>query len=202
MDVSKGAHDRPIRAPKVPIRTSGTEYHDLLRAGEPSALKTLKPWQESPDRPEPLAAMADCYYNFQEYEESAEYFIKAARLADGDDKAEHLAFAAKALRKAKKPREALQLLLEEFRTKGLHAASDRRLRKEVYAILKDTRNLPAAFAVGEWTDGDIPLIRVSIHPVCVARMGLTTSCLVPGSALRAAAQLDGVFDNIGLPIRC
>lgn len=127
-------------------------YEELrYRAGQYEGFEHLKTMaKENPDRPEPFAAMGSCFYSFQEFEKSADYFQRAARLAQGDDVIEHLISAAKALRKAKKTEEALQLLLGPSRVPNSRVASLSKLQKELYSLLKTNKDFSAAFALGEW----------------------------------------------------
>ena len=62
-----------------------------------------------------------------------------------------LVFAAKALRKANKPQEALKVLLDACKAPTSHEASNVDLWKELYSILKDSKDSYVAFAVAEWT---------------------------------------------------
>jgi hypothetical protein len=165
-DRAKEAYEKGVtfvaeKVPNMKILWEAT-YHRLRCSGGQAdgfeALQTLA--EVNPDAPDPLSAISICLYHFQEYEKSADYALKAARLAHDDDALGYLVSAAKALRKAKKLEEALKLLLEACREPGSRGASDMRLRKELYALLKDKKNSYVAFAVAEWTlqenpgDGD------------------------------------------------
>ena len=139
--------------PKVDVLWWKATYHRLrYSAGQPDGIEALKTLaEENPSSPEPLASLSICFYHFQEYEESAEFALKAARLASEEEAIDNLVFAAKALRKANKPQDALKILLDACKTPTLHEASNLALRKELYALLKDFKDSYLAFAVGEWT---------------------------------------------------
>jgi hypothetical protein len=128
-------------------------YHRMRYAGGQAAgLEALKALvKENPDSPEPLSAMSTCFYHFQEYEKSAEYALKAAHLAPQEDALDYFVSAAKALRRANKPRDALKILLEACKRASSPGASNVSVRKELYALLKDKKDSYVAFAIAEWT---------------------------------------------------
>jgi hypothetical protein len=139
--------------PKVDVLWWKAMYHRLrYSAGQPDGIKALRTLaEENPSSPEPLASLSICFYHFQEYEESAEFALKAARLASEGEAIDNLVYAAKALRKANKPQDALKVLLDACKAPTPHEASNLSLRKELYALLKDFKDSYVAFAVGEWT---------------------------------------------------
>lgn len=121
-------------------------------AGQADSLEALKVLaEENPKSPDPLSALSNCFYRFQEYEKSADYSLRAARLADGDQAVNYRIFAAKALKGAGKVQEAVKLLLAARRGVGPYAGSTGKLEKELYALLKEHKDSYEAFAVGEWT---------------------------------------------------
>jgi len=128
-------------------------YHRMrYSAGQPDgfeALKTLA--EENPDSPEPVSSISTCFYQFQEYEKAAEYALKAADLATEEDALDYLVRAARALRKANKPRDALKVLLEACKRTTLRGPSNVSLMKELYALLKYNKDSHVAFAIAEWT---------------------------------------------------
>jgi hypothetical protein len=128
-------------------------YHQLRYfAGQDDGFAALKKLaEENPNHADPLQVISDCFYHFQEYQKSADYALQAARLAHGDDALDHLFYAAKALEKAKKPEEALKLIMGACRGIDSYGASRLRLRKELYALLKNNKDPYVAFAVAEWT---------------------------------------------------
>ena len=136
-------------------------YHRLRYcAGQPDGFEALKTLvEENPSSPEPLSSMSICFYNFQEFEKSAEFALRAARLAHGEDIINELVYAARALRKANNPEEALKVLLEACKGPTSHGASNVNLRKELYALLKDKKDSYVAFAIAEWTLHENPAAR-------------------------------------------
>jgi len=128
-------------------------YHRLrYSAGQADGMEALKTLAEdNPSSPEPLASLSICFYHFQEYEESAEFALKAARLANQEETIDHLVYAAKALRKANKPPRRSEDPVGCLHGATSYEASNLALRKELYALLKDFKDPYLAFAVGEWT---------------------------------------------------
>jgi tetratricopeptide (TPR) repeat protein len=110
-----------------------------------SALRTLA--IENPNDPDPLTAIGRCYEHFKEYGNAFEYFLKAAELAAGDDKAINLVDAASSLSNANRSDEALNLLLQACR----NGQSEISLRKELFRLLKQDERFFEAFAIGECT---------------------------------------------------
>jgi hypothetical protein len=139
--------------PKVDVLWWKAMYHRLrYSAGQSDGIEALKTLaEENPSSPEPLASLSICFYHFQEYEKSAEFALKAARLASEEEAIDNLVYAAKALRKANKPQDALKVVLDACKASISHEASNLALRKELYALLKDFKDSYVAFAVGEWT---------------------------------------------------
>lgn len=147
-----------IKKPDVELFWKSTYQRLRYSAGESdgfAALKTLV--EENPQSPEPLSALSICFHHFQEYEKSAEYELTAARLAPSEKEAlSYFVGAAKSLRKANKPQDGLKVLLEAHRRAIQNAASNLSVNKELYALLKDNKELHLAFAIAEWTLHDNP----------------------------------------------
>jgi tetratricopeptide (TPR) repeat protein len=133
-------------------------YHMLCYcAGKTVGLEALIALaKENPTSPDVLIEMANCFSHFQEYEKAADYALRAAKLAKGDRAPNILVIAAKALRNAKKPEEALKLLTEECRKPGSQGTTHLRLRKEVFALLKEKKETYKSFAIAECILSDNP----------------------------------------------
>lgn len=123
-------------------------YMSRFFAGDAGALETLRELRAvNPTRPEPRACLARCLNRSKEFEESANLFLEAANLQEGDTKAHSLLNAGKAFEEIK----AYEQGLKAVELALTIASGD--LREEViglkYQMVKDSGESYFAFAIAE-----------------------------------------------------
>lgn len=130
-------------------------FEERFTAGASDAIEELRRiHNENPDRPEAPAALARCLENSEEFIESAELFLRAATLQEGEFKASSLVSAARGFRKTKQYDDA-----EKAVRQALPIATGKTKEKAtllLYKILRDRGDRYFAFATAESALQDNP----------------------------------------------
>lgn len=155
-DLAKGAelYERGLvlvqeESPDFDLFWRATYQRERFKAGQADALEELKSLQvANPQSDFITGSVGECLAHFNENEDAANQFKLAASLMTQGERVYYSIRAADCLRKAKKYREAQQILLESFNL----APTDQKtsIRQSLYNVLKDAGSTYEASGIAEF----------------------------------------------------